>query len=87
MKVLAPQLHPTVCDPIDCRPLSSSVHGILQVRILEWVAIFVSRLSSPNKNQMNKQNKNINGHTDSVKKTGGSKGFRGGGMRETDKGD
>ena len=29
----------TLCDPIDCSPLGSSVHGILQVRILEWVAI------------------------------------------------
>ena len=28
----------TCCDPIDCSPPSSSVHGILQARILEWVA-------------------------------------------------
>ena len=28
-----------VCDPIDCSPLGSSVHGILQARILEWVAM------------------------------------------------
>ena len=27
------------CDPMDCRPPGSSVHGILQARILEWVAI------------------------------------------------
>ena len=30
---------PTLCDPIDCSLPGSSVHGILQARILEWVAI------------------------------------------------
>ena len=34
---------PTLCDPIDCSPPGSSVHGILQARILEWVAIPISR--------------------------------------------
>ena len=29
----------TLCDPVDCSPPGSSVHGILQARILEWVAI------------------------------------------------
>ena len=29
----------TLCDPMDCSPPSSSVHGILQARILEWVAV------------------------------------------------
>ena len=29
----------TLCDPMDCSPPDSSVHGILQARILEWVAI------------------------------------------------
>ena len=33
------QLCPPVCDPMDCSPPDSSVHGILQARILEWVAI------------------------------------------------
>ena len=33
----------TLCDPMDCSLPSSSVHGILQVRILEWVAITFSR--------------------------------------------
>ena len=37
---------PTLCDLIDCSPLSSSVCGILQARILEWVAIPSSRGSS-----------------------------------------
>ena len=29
----------TLCDPMDCSPPGSSVHGIFQARILEWVAI------------------------------------------------
>ena len=33
----------TPCDPVDCSPPGSSVHGILQARILEWVAISFSR--------------------------------------------
>ena len=38
----------TLCDPMDCSPPGSSVHGILKVRILEWVAMFSSReLSQP----------------------------------------
>ena len=40
------QLCLTLCDPMDCSPPGSSVHGILQVRILEWVAISLSRGSS-----------------------------------------
>ena len=39
------QLCPTLCDPIDCSPPGSSVHGSLQARILEWVAISSSRVS------------------------------------------
>ena len=34
------------CNPMDCSPPGSSVHGILQARILEWVAISFSRRSS-----------------------------------------
>ena len=34
------------CDPMDCSPLGSCVHGIFQARILEWVAIPFSRGSS-----------------------------------------
>ena len=36
----------TFCNPVDCRLPVSSVHGILQARILEWVAISSSRGSS-----------------------------------------
>ena len=34
---------PTLCDPADRSLPSSSLHGILQARILEWVAIFFSK--------------------------------------------
>ena len=36
----------TLCDPMDCNPPDSSVHGILQTRVLEWVTIPFSRGSS-----------------------------------------
>ena len=35
------------CDLMDCSPSGSSVHGILQARVLEWVAISFSRGSNP----------------------------------------
>ena len=38
-KVLVTQSCPTLYDPVDCSPLSSSVQGIIQARILEGVAI------------------------------------------------
>ena len=34
---------PTLCDPMDCSLPGSSVHGISQKRILEWVAVSYSR--------------------------------------------
>ena len=37
---------PTLCHPVDCSPPGSSVHGILQARILEWTATSFSRGSS-----------------------------------------
>ena len=46
MCVLVAQLCLTLCDPVDCSPPGSSVRGILQARILEWVAISFSRESS-----------------------------------------
>ena len=36
------QLCPTVNDPMDCSPPGSSIHGIFQTRVLEWVAIAFS---------------------------------------------
>ena len=41
--VLAAQSCPILCDPMDCRPPGSSVHGILQARILECAAMPFSR--------------------------------------------
>ena len=45
LKVLAAQSCLTLCDPMNCRLPDSSVHGILQARILEWVTIPFSRIS------------------------------------------
>ena len=44
MKVLVAHSCLTLCDPMNCSPPGSSVHGIIQVRILEWVAISFSKL-------------------------------------------
>ena len=46
LKVKVAQSCPTLCSPMDCSLPSSSVHGILQAKILEWVAIPFSRASS-----------------------------------------
>ena len=43
---LVPQSCLTLCDPMDCSPLVSSVHRIPQARILEWAAMFSSKGSS-----------------------------------------
>ena len=51
MKVLVVQSCPAVCDPMDCSPLVSSVRGILQARILEWVAVSCSMVSSQPRDQ------------------------------------
>ena len=44
VKALVTQSCPTLCEHMDCSPSFSSVHGILQARILEWVAISFSRI-------------------------------------------
>ena len=44
MCVLVTQSHLILCDPMDCSPPGSSVHGIPQARILEWVAISFSTI-------------------------------------------
>ena len=46
LKVLAAPLCPTLWNPMDCSPPGSSVHEILQARILVWLAISFSRGSS-----------------------------------------
>ena len=46
MRAESLQLCPTLCNPLDCSPPGSSVHGILQAKILEWVAFPLFRGSS-----------------------------------------
>ena len=45
------QLCPTLCDPIDCSLPGSSARGILQARVLEWVAVSFSKRSSQPRDQ------------------------------------
>ena len=52
MSVLVAQSCLTLSDSMDCIPPGSSDHGILQARILEWVAISFSRDSSQPKDQI-----------------------------------
>ena len=40
---------PTLRDPMDCSPPDSSIHGILQARVLEWVVIAFSNASLDNR--------------------------------------
>ena len=51
VKVLVAQLGPTLCNPMDCSLPGSSVQGVLQARIVEWVAIPFSRGSSRPRDQ------------------------------------
>ena len=46
MKLLVTQSCPTLCNPMDCSPPGSLVHGIFQARIWKWVTIPFSRTSS-----------------------------------------
>ena len=46
---------PTLSDPMDCSPPSSSIHGIFQARVLEWGAIAFSKQgATPTKSQIEK---------------------------------
>ena len=45
-KVLVAQSCPTLCNPVDCSPTGSFVREIFQARILQWVAMPSSRVSS-----------------------------------------
>ena len=51
VRVLGHFSHVRLCDPMDCNPPGSSVHGTLQARILEWVAMPSFRGSSQSKDQ------------------------------------
>ena len=49
----------TLCDPVDCSPPGSSVLGILQARILEWVAISLSSVVCLVTEKKKKEKKNL----------------------------
>ena len=49
---LVAKLCPTLSYPMDCSPPGSSVHGISQARILEWVAVHFSRGSSQSRDRI-----------------------------------
>ena len=51
VKVLVTQSWLTLCDPMEGSPPGSSVHGILQARILEWVVIPFSMGSSQSRDR------------------------------------
>ena len=51
VKAVVTRSCPTLCNPVDCSPPGSSVHGILQARILEWSTIPFSRGSSQPRDQ------------------------------------
>ena len=51
VKVLVTQSCPNLCNPMDCSLPGFSVHGILQTRLLEWIAISFSRGSSQPRDQ------------------------------------
>ena len=51
VNILVTQSHPTLWDFTDCSPSGSSVHGILQARILEWAVISFSKRSSQARHQ------------------------------------
>ena len=51
VKVLVAQSCPPLSDPMDCSPPGPTVHGILQARVLEWVAMSVSRGTSQPRDQ------------------------------------
>ena len=48
---LVTQSCPALCDPMDCSLVGSSVHGILQARVLEWIAIPFFKGSSQSRDQ------------------------------------
>ena len=51
MCVLVVQFCPALCNHTDCSPPGSSVHGIFQTRMLEWISIPFSKGSSQPRNQ------------------------------------
>ena len=58
-EVKVAQSCPTLCNPTDCSLLGSSVHGILLVRILEWVAVPFSGESSQTMDHVKNYTNNV----------------------------
>ena len=56
----------TPCGPMYCSPPASSVHGIFQARMLEWVAVLYSRGFSWPRDQMHVSCKGSNNRSDSI---------------------
>ena len=50
VQVLVTQLYPILCDPMDCSLPGSSIHGISQAGMVEWIAISFSKVSSQPRN-------------------------------------
>ena len=59
MSVLVAQLYLTLCDPMDCSPPGSSVHEILQARILGCVAMSFSRVYPYRPAKLSKQHPSL----------------------------
>ena len=57
--VIVALLYPTLCDPVDYSPPGSSVHGILQAIILEWVAMSFSRDTHTHTHMSNNEESSI----------------------------
>ena len=53
------QSHPTLSDPVDCSLPGSSIHGVFQARVLEWVAIAFSVSKNGEKLKENFERENI----------------------------
>ena len=57
---------PTLCNPMDCSLPGSSVHGIFQARVLEWVAISLSKGKKTGENSNSKGYMNPNFHSSTI---------------------
>ena len=52
-------MYPTLCDPLDCSPPGSSIHGILQTRTIKWVAISYSNTGFPGGSEVKASASNV----------------------------
>ena len=59
---------PTLCNPMDCSPPGSSIHGIFQARVLEWSAIVAKTVKKKNLLAMQETQVQSLGQEDSLQK-------------------